>query len=172
MMLRSCRGSKEKVNIIMGGNATGETSLGKMLMLFANYFKDGEYKQFTEVINDSARTSSLAVDFVADENILYRFTMSILPKTEEGYTRENIDTKIIYTEIGKRDSCETCKKRLEESDCEQIAYDKINTNGWHFSYPADAGKRKTYYSIEDNKNYLYILEHILKTLDPSIKEVI
>ena len=31
----------KKVNIIMGGNATGKTSLGKLLMTFTNYFEDG-----------------------------------------------------------------------------------------------------------------------------------
>ena len=30
----------KKVNIIMGGNATGKTSLGRLLMLFTNYLED------------------------------------------------------------------------------------------------------------------------------------
>ena len=36
-----------KVNIIMGGNATGKTSLGKVLMLFLNYFTAVSYTHLT-----------------------------------------------------------------------------------------------------------------------------
>ena len=35
----------KKVNIIMGGNATGKTSLGRLLMLFTNYLNDGGFRR-------------------------------------------------------------------------------------------------------------------------------
>ena len=42
----------KKVNIIMGTNATGKTTMGKLLMLFTNYLNDGGYKRFTNRIAD------------------------------------------------------------------------------------------------------------------------
>lgn len=165
----------KKVNIIMGGNATGKTSLGKVLMHFANYFNDREYQRFVDVINDRNQNAFLGVDFVTDENILYRFNMSIPPAIEGQYAKESFDIKIYSTEIGKRDNYEICSKRLDSFECEEIEYDKyenINTSGWHFSYPEGVEKEKSYFHIENNKEYLHILEQILKTLDPAIEEVI
>lgn len=162
----------KKVNIIMGGNATGKTSLGKLIMLFANYFNDGSAKRFISAINDRGRNALLQIDFVTNENILYRFAMNIgLPEAEK-YSENDVDIHIYYTDIYKRDSYEICRKRLDIFDCMEVPYDKIDTSGWYFSYPQDAWKSKSYIFIENDDKYLYILEQILKTLDPSIKEVI
>lgn len=162
----------KKVNIIMGGNATGKTSLGRLLMRFANYFKDGSFERFTRYIDDRDKPAVLKIDFVTDENILYRFEMNISPKANEEYTEEDANIKIYYTEINKRDNYEICAKRLDEHNCEEIDYDEIMTTGWLFSYPQDAYVNKTYKLIENDERYFYILEQILKTFDPSIREVI
>lgn len=162
----------KKVNIIMGGNATGKTSLGKLLMLFANYFEDGSYTRFVNIINDKKRASSLTIDFVTDKESLYRFSMHISPNENDNYREEDVSINIYYTKINKRDNYEACAKRLDEQDCLEASYDDVDTQGWSFSYPLDALKDKKYQSIEDNDNYLYILEQILKTLDPSIREVV
>lgn len=49
----------KKVNIIMGGNATGKTSIGKLLMTFANYFSDEIYKRFINIIDDYEKEAVL-----------------------------------------------------------------------------------------------------------------
>lgn len=162
----------KKVNIIMGENAAGKTSLGKLLMLFTNYFRDGIYNRFLDVIDNKKNDASLSVDFVTDKDVLYRFHIHISGKDRGGYEDEDVYSAISYTEINKKDNYETCAKRLDTHDCSKISYDKIDTHGWFFSYPQNAWKNKTYFSIEDDDNYLYILEQTLKTLDPSIKEVI
>lgn len=162
----------KKLNIIMGGNATGKTSLGKILMLFANYFNDGSYRRFANVIDDRKRTARMAIDFVTEGGALYRFELCIAAKEDGEYKEEDAKITICYTNINAKDNYETCAKRLEEQLGFKASYESIDTGGWSFSYPQDAQKNKTYRSIEDNKNYLYILEQILKTLDPSIKEVV
>lgn len=162
----------KKVNIIMGGNATGKTSLGKLLMRFANYFGDGNYKRFTSIIDDNRKGATLNIDFVTDNNLLYRFEMSVKPKAKEDYVEDDVDIHVYSTPIGIRDNYELCAQRLDEYGGTEVSYDTINTMGWYFSYPQDAWENKTYVLIEENEKYLYILEQILKTLDPSIEEVI
>lgn len=162
----------KKVNIIMGGNATGKTSLGKLLMRFANYFKDGNYKMFTGIIDDNKKMATLKVDFVTDANVLYRFELFIAPNTGGDYIENDVDVHVYYTPIGIRDNYEICAQRLDKEECAEASYGDINTMGWYFSYPQDAWKDKAYIMIEENEKYLYILEQILKTLDPSIAEVI
>lgn len=162
----------KKVNIIMGGNATGKTSLGKLLMLFANYFEDGGYRRFVRVIDDRECDATLRVDFVTDKNILYRFEMTIVPAENGEYTKKDVNTTIRFTEINKRDNYEICAKRIDENICGETFYEDINTMGWHFSYPQDTYKNKMYRTIEGDERYSYILERLLKTLDPGIREVI
>lgn len=163
----------KKVNIIMGGNASGKTSLGKLLMKFANYCNDGVYNRFFRVVCDRKKSAALTVDFVASTDRLYRFDMHIDAKENNDYDEEDISTNIYFTSISNRDNYETCAKRLDEAyDCQECDYEKIDTNGWLFTYPQDVLERKTYYSIEDDEKYVYILEQTLKTLDPAITEVI
>lgn len=161
----------KKVNILMGGNATGKTSLGKMLMLFMNYFDNENYRIFAKSINDKYKQSSFSVDFVTNENILYRFSLFMLGVKDED-DANFVDIDIFATDIGKRDSYETCVKRMEEGDYRLVEVDEIDTEGWNFSYPADMYKNKKYHSIENDPQYLSILERILQTLDPSIEKVV
>ena len=163
----------KKVNIIMGGNATGKTSLGRLLMTFVNYFRDGAYGRFTDVIDDSEKEATLKIDFVTDnKNELHRFEMTVEPKLRDEYTEENVNIHIYSTPIGAKENYEACAKRLDRYDGVEVSYEQISTAGWTFSYPQDARKNKTYKVIEENEKYLHILEQILKTLDSSIEEVI
>ena len=162
----------KKVNIIMGGNATGKTSLGRLLMLFTNYLNDGGFKIFTDRISDVTKKAKIIIDFVTDTNFLYRFDMNVLPKEKENYTEDEVDIKIYYTPILIKDNYEICAKKLDDKDCSYTTYDKINTKGWSFSYPIDVAEESKYKMIEENNKYIIILEQILKTLDPSVKKVV
>lgn len=162
----------KKVNIIMGGNATGKTSLGRLLMLFTNYLNDGGFKRFTDRISDVTKEAKIIIDFVTDTNFLYRFDMNVLPKEKENYTEDEVDIKIYYTSILIKDNYEICAKKLDDKDCSYTTYDKINTKGWSFSYPIDVAEESKYKMIEENNKYIIILEQILKTLDPSVKKVV
>ena len=162
----------KKVNIIMGGNATGKTSLGKLLMLFVNYFKDGSYDRFLNIIDDTQKKAMLKIDFVTNIDYLYRFEMNIEPKKTGEDTEQDIRISICCVDINKKDNYEICAKKIDEGNCFIVTHEDVDTRGWHFSYPQDAWRNKTYVTIEDDKRYLYILEQILKTLDPCIKEVV
>ena len=162
----------KKVNIIMGTNATGKTSLGKVLMAFTNYFQDGSYKQFTNIISNEKKKAELIIDFVTQEDRLYRFSFHADPKSEDNYTEQDIDIKLQYVEIGKRDNYETCSLKFEkQSNLYFTEYDKVSTEGWYFTYPMDAYK-KTYTTLENDTKYIRILKAVLQTLDPSIQDVI
>ena len=120
----------KKLNIIMGTNATGKTSLGKVLIAFTNYFKDGLYGRFINIISNEQRKASLVVDFVTDDNRLYRFSFNANPKSEEKYTERDINIKIRYVDINKKDNYETCAAKLDKNpETQYITYDEIYTDG-------------------------------------------
>lgn len=99
----------------MGGNATGKTSLGRLLMRFVNCFKDGSYARFTKIIDDKKKDA------------LYRFSMHIAANESGEYREKGVDIHIYYTDINKKDNYEICANRLDENDCIEITYEQLNT---------------------------------------------
>lgn len=166
----------KKVNILMGANATGKTSFGKMLMLIFNFMDKKRFDSITSKICDTKENASFSMDFITDSNILYRIETKISPKSEEKYRDSDIDVCIKQVEIKEKDSYESCTKRFDGmSNSKERNYidelGKLDGLSWFFNYPLDS---KTGYNIDshkDDENYLDILELTLKVLDPSIKKV-
>ena len=104
----------KKVNILMGGNATGKTSLGRILMMFMNYFKDGAVARFIDMISDFSRSAHLEIDFVTMNLRLYRFTFKANMKNDDGYDNSDIAIEIKSVRINKMDSYETCAAKLDD----------------------------------------------------------
>lgn len=159
----------KKLNIIMGGNATGKTTMGKVLMYFANYCIDGIYNRFIKAINDNTKTATLNIEFVTNDDSFYRFEMNINKNPSNDYKEQDFDIKIKKTKILKNDTYEKCKNKIDIGIFDEVKYDEIITEGWYFCYPKDG--RKNYKAIENDNRYLKILERILKTLDPAIEGV-
>lgn len=166
----------KKVNILMGSNATGKTSFGKMLMIIFNFMDTKRFDGLTSVICDSKESASFSMDFITDSKILYRIDTKIGSKSEDKYRDSDIDVCVKQVEIKEKDSYESCIQRFDTMpDSKGKNYieelEKLDDLSWLFNYPLDS---KTGYNIEshkDDENYLNILESTLKALDPSIKKV-
>ena len=162
----------KKVNILMGGNATGKTSLGRILMMFMNYFKDGAVARFLDMISDYSREAFLSIDFVTKSLRMYRFVFKTGKRNDNGYDDTNVSISIKSVPINKNDSYETCESRLDaDIKCEYTTYDKVDTEGWNFTFPRDITGNTPYSLIGKNSKYLTVLEKVLKTLDPAIRSV-
>ena len=157
-----------KVNILMGSNATGKTTLGELLMGFANFLRDGNAYRFADHITDERKWAHLCVDFVAWDNRLYRFTLKTKINKEDDKVEKICDKKLEFVSINQNDNYETCAKRLDEGEGEEIDYKDIPVPGWCFQY----GHRivDSIKSIEE-KEYIKVLGLIMKTLDPAVKSV-
>lgn len=160
----------KKVNIIMGGNATGKTTIGKLLMLFANYFNDMATDRFIDIVDDKKAPAYLQVDFVTLENKVYRCEITITPQAKKD--RPAVNVKLSYVKINKDDNYEVCAEKLDSNLGIEAEPKEININGWMFSYPQDAWKDTKFIPFADEKKYIYVLEQVLKTLDPAINDVI
>ena len=161
----------KKLNIIMGGNATGKTTFGKALMSILNFIGKKEMVHIERIINNKSKAALFTIDFVLSDadNVykLYRVDTKI-------YEDENVFVKVYCTEIKTNDSYENCVEKLQligdEDDNYVTSLEKI-TEGfdWFFSYPEETVK---FNMKEDEELYLKVLQAILRTLDPSIKEVV
>lgn len=168
----------KKVNIIMGSNATGKTSLGKMIMSIFNLMAYRNLGTVVPWISDSSKEASFSMDFVVEEKNtynLYRIHALFLANKNKDYTSENSIISVHSTEIKSRDNYEICSKRLDLLSKNKIEgnyiseLEKVTGLSWLFIFPEDALKTK--YNIEDNETFLKVLTHTLKVLDPAITSV-
>lgn len=167
----------KKVNIIMGANASGKTSLGKMLMNIFNFLKKKEFSSITHAICNPALSARFSIDFVAsDGNRLCRVETSIAPRTGEEYQMSDITASVKIADITQNDRYETCAQRLNRAKnipapnyLEEL--EKLPSLSWFFSYPQDFVGKIPWRILSDSEIYLKILENILKALDPAISGV-
>ena len=160
----------KKVNILLGANATGKTSVGKAMMAIFNFLNRKEISTVTQYIRNIKEKMTFSMDFILDgKNILYRANMEYKRIDEN----EKIDLTLYKADILKEDSYETTSNKFEKVNLENESYietlEKLErVSGWLFTYP-DQGSNflKTNNEIMDKK----VFENILKTLDPSIEEV-
>ena len=77
----------KKVNILLGANSTGKTSIGKAMMAIFNFLNRKEISTVTQYIRDTKKKMSFSMDFILDgKNILYRINFK--------YKKENESEKI------------------------------------------------------------------------------
>ncbi|MDE7243745.1 MAG: ATP-binding protein [Oscillospiraceae bacterium] len=165
----------KKVNIIMGANASGKTTLGRILMGIFNFISQKNPVFITGAIKDRTHAASFAIDLVCRSNNLYRITCTVSPKPNGKYDTGDIKLEVRKESIWIKDSYESCARRLEaapsspsENYLEEL--DKVEALAWMFEYPRDT-KFVLQISPKDKK-FPFVLENILKALDPSIQEVV
>lgn len=169
----------KKVNIIMGANATGKTSIGKMLMLIFNAINKKDFTSIIEKISDKKQEATFTMDFVANSYKMYRIDVKFIPKADSNFQDSNTDIqiKIDAVDINMKDNYESCaikldsilSKKYNNNYAEELK--KIESFGWFFSYPMDTAEDIPVLRCSQNENYLKILDYTLRALDPSIKKV-
>ena len=163
----------KKVNILMGGNATGKTSIGKMLMAICNFIKQKESQSLLEKIADEDKESAISVDFVGQRFIMYRLDIKILPR-EDKKTNPEIFVRKREVTIGEKDRYETCAKKIDDVSVEYTndykkVLEGIEPIGWMFTYPSDMSDNRV--SFPEGKAFIEVLDYTLRSLDPAIIKV-
>lgn len=164
----------KKVNVILGSNASGKTTFGKIIMKIFNFMDKKNYEYITETICDRKKEASFSIDLASKNNVFYRVNCIISPCVGDKYSFEDIHLEVQEEKINSRDSYESCVKRLESkphtpSDNYLTELEKMGELAWLFEYPKDS-KQVLSLPNKDEK-FRFVLESILKTLDPSIKEI-
>lgn len=164
----------KKVNIIMGANASGKTTFGHMLMNIFNFVDKKNYDLLAEAICNPGKDAFFSLDLAFKSNILYRIMCTITPRKKEKYSAENFKLEIRKESILAKDSYESCIKRLQDADYSPAEsyideLEKIELLDWMFEYPEDT--RRFLHLPDKDEKFRFVLEKILKALDPSIKAV-
>ncbi|MEG2298788.1 MAG: ATP-binding protein [Anaerovoracaceae bacterium] len=162
----------KKVNVLMGPNASGKTTLGKALLGICRFLLRRESGRLLEIIRDYEKPSIFSMDFVNSENgkyKMYRLNMEMKVNSTEPPIVKTL-AQLRETDITIRDSYESCCKKIEKEEKKlnteiDAQLDKIIYLGWLFSFTSEADAA-THCAKEDS--YEKILEYTLKTLDSSI----
>ena len=149
----------KKVNIIMGGNASGKTTLGKAIRDIFNYIVHKRDSRLFESICDKKNNGKFCIDLVSADNVMYRFDGEIFPEDKE------IIKRIQKASIAKNDSYEICCKKLKESD----ELEKRMKLGWHFAL--NEGSEAILIDKIEKTLRLKVLEKVLQSLDTDIISV-
>ena len=95
--------SYKKVNILLGANSTGKTSIGKAMMAIFNFLNKKEIITVTQYIRDIEKTMRFSMDFILDgKNDLYRVDFKYKKENES----EKIDLDLYKADILKNDFLE------------------------------------------------------------------
>lgn len=168
----------QKINIIMGSNATGKTSLGKMILAIFNLINKKNIDLISPFISNKKKNAFFAMDFVEKKEnkyYLYRMNAHFLGNDEDSYSIDNVKINVYSVEIKKRDNYELCSERLDlltnnkSTENYITELEKIPKLSWGFAFPFDSFKSE--YSVLDDDRYLKLLEYTLKVLDPAAKYV-
>lgn len=158
----------KKVNILMGANASGKTSLGKALANIFYFLKRKDISSFDDTFLDEKTEAYFSIDFLTGDDALYRAVCTFSPG-------KILSLDIFSSEITVTDSYETCVKKLKKvsgkEDNEKLAGLPQSGWGWLCTLPRDEKSSSLLKDDTDILN-LTILNAVLQTLDTSITEVL
>ena len=160
----------KKVNIIIGTNSSGKTSLGKAIWKTLRFMNNKESEIVKNMVSNKNKDASILIDFVFHNGFFERFETIIKANGEVLARCQSIEAK-------KDDSYESLIARLDnkvEFDNYIKVLDKTFVGGWNIALPTnEMGFEYIYcdYTKEEQSEFVSIYEKILKSFDPSIKEV-
>ena len=155
----------KKAVVLMGTNATGKTSLGKVLLKVFTFINNVNPDALYEMVSGDKGTVS--IDFVNNGYVLNRLVLEIEPALED------VRVKVYTADIGKMDSYEMCTKKLKDRTGDISSPNAmkklIGKIEYRFAYPEI---ENTLLINALNKNVLLkTLRAVVGTLDPTLKEI-
>lgn len=159
----------KKVNVLIGSNATGKTSLGKAIWKTFIFINNKEAKPFRELIADTSKEAFVLLDCAFPNGLFFRFESILKPNGD-------IDVRYRAVLLNKDDSYETVVNRLPDTVFTNHieALEHSTAGGWNFAFPViEEGPDYINCKVDNNKvdEYINILTLIMTSFDPSIKKI-
>ena len=169
----------KKVNIFIGSNASGKTTLIKSIWSVIYFLNKKESISIERMINKNFKKSTIEMDFVTsrnNKNILNRVIINTINsdsvKIKMAHKMINLTTTINYEKASEKlDEIETVFK-----DYLEVLNECKFSFGWYTSLPiTEAPFDEVYFenvkSEAEEKEYIHILTKVLSTLDPAILSI-
>ena len=160
-----------KVNIVMGSNASGKTSLGRAMWHIFLFLKEKESNNITSLIRNKNKGVFVLMDCVFNNGYFFRVEI------KNDSNSNGLLVRLRELQADQTDSYESLVEKLDDSKPFENylkALDKFKFSGWNFSFPSiESGFDiiKCVHNNSDKKEFCQIYESVLKTMDSSIKRV-
>lgn len=157
-----------KINVLMGSNATGKTSLGRALFKIFGYIQSGNEALLLEMATEDH--AAFSIDFVNEGFVLHRL-MGDISKTED---EDIVDVRYYSAGIDKMDSYEKCVDKLKDCTSEiegKGAKLKKRVGEIHFRFACPEISTSLQTAGTDTKELLKTLRAVLSTLDPTLTDI-
>ena len=159
----------KKLNIIIGSNASGKTSLGMIIWKTFVFIRDKESKLIRDLVADKKKDATILMDCVFADGTFFRF---------ESLMKASGETLVRYRKLKltKDDTYDDILKRLPNDEFlpHTIALENAEIGGWNFNFPSiedGFGVISCKVSPHQVDEFLKVLNNVLKTFDPSIVEI-
>ncbi|MBR1846852.1 MAG: ATP-binding protein [Bacilli bacterium] len=160
-----------KVNIVVGSNASGKTSLGRALLRIFRFLADKESNTIYSVISRPEKRCSILMDCAFSNGFFFRAEIKKEANSDELLVR------LRQLQAEADDTYESLVAKLDETKPFENyvkALDQFEFGGWNFSFPStedgfDLVSCK--YEEKDKKEFCNIYKDVLTTMDSSIKDV-
>ncbi len=159
-----------KLNIIVGSNASGKTSLGKVIWKVFLFLYKKESETLMELISNPEKEANILMDCVFSEGRFFRVEIKIPPK-------EDILVRYQELKLNSDDSYESVTNRLNNEKAFRnylSELENVTMSGWNFKFPTiETGfdKITCYHEKAEQKEFAKVLYAVLKTFDGSVKSV-
>ncbi len=167
-----------KLNILMGANASGKTSIGRMLLHILRFIARKGSDGITSSINDPGKDASFEIQFAAGDDF-YQIAAIVKGGDESGQSScPDLLIKVEQTVIGKNDTYEKVLQKLNAKADGGYSSDyireleKIKDLSWDFEFSGESLKQASGSTPQDEERDRKILENTLQALDPLISSVV
>ena len=168
----------KKLNILIGSNATGKTSLGKAIWHLCLFLNTKEAKPILDLVCDKTKQTRIVFDYAVkgDGVCLNRADIIVNPIKEK--EEQKILMRFYSEKLLKTDSYESARDRFnvnaEYKDYLECLTD-VEFSGWNFNFPlteANCDYVDCPFERGEQEDFKKILLPVLSTMDPSIKDVL
>lgn len=164
----------KKVNIIYGNNASGKSSLGKLILSIFNFIFNGNTQNLIALINNENEESYFLIDFISKDALLTRVECKISENKDFSIKTESVSCRTgtykansekLDKLIGKKEFSNNYLELLKNLNSENVS--------WNFNFPStDSNEIKCTFTNPSLRNeYCTLLTVLLKTFDKNILSV-
>lgn len=160
-----------KVNIVVGTNASGKTSLGRAIWNIFLFLKEKEANSIFKIVSQADKEFSILMDCVFNDGLFFRVEI----KKES--PNEDLMVRLRELTVDADDTYESLVERLDDTKPFEnyvTALDKFIFSGWNFSFPSiEEGfdQINCKYDETEKTEFCEIYKNVLVTMDSSIKDV-
>ena len=160
-----------KVNIILGSNASGKTSLGQAIWHVFLFLKEKEANNITSLIRNKNKDFFVLMDCVFNNGVFFRVEI------KKDFSTDELLVRLRQLQANRNDTYETLVNKLDDNKPFEnyiSALDKFEFSGWNFAFPSiedGFDKVKCKYDDVEKEEFCEVYKRVLTTMDSSIKDV-